>query len=291
MDSAASATAFADSAECDAGFDHPGAMADHGNLPLIDPARPRLGYRPLKAWHHFRKLVQNKENTEEVFHIFEALPWKGLFAAGEAFLTTDAGQELRRREPYLPALLDDHARLRKMPAGSLAHAYCDFMEREGLTAKGLVDEFERFMSARGDFRDQFAWYLDRIRDTHDLLHVLTGYGRDALGEQCVLAFTYSQQPAPAHLFIAYAGGVEIRREVKSSAPVFAAIREGQALGRACPRLAEQSILDLLPLTPEEARARLNITPPKHYRECHRIWREMGLDPYQVLKPKVSAKAA
>lgn len=257
------------------------------DLPLFDPARQRPRMRPLKAWHHFRNLVADKENTEEVFYIFEALPWRKLFPSAQAFLTSERGRTLAAREPSLPAILDDHARLRRMPKGSLAHAYCDFMEAEGLTAQGLVDEFERFMARRGEFHDQFGWYMNRIRDTHDLLHVLTGYGRDALGEQCVLAFTYSQQPAPAHLFIAYAGAREMRRKVKSDAPVMRAVREGQRLGKACPRIAEQPILELLPLPLEEARARLNITPPKLYFEAHRIWREMGVDPYDILGRKAA----
>ena len=271
------------------GPDEPlGAESSYRDLPMVDGKRPQPRYKPLKAWHHFRKLVKNKEDTGEVFHIFESLPWKGLFPSAEAFLTSEQGRRLRETERYLPAIFDDHARLRAMPAGSLAHAYCDFMEREGLTAQGLVDEYETFMKARGDFKDQFGWYMNRIRDTHDILHVLTGYGRDALGEQCVLAFTYGQQPAPAHLFIAYAGVWEIKKQVKSTAPVLRAIREGHRLGNACPRLAEQPVLELLPLPIEEARRRLNITPPARYRECLDTWRGLGIDPYQVLKPQPEA---
>jgi len=91
------------------------------------------------------------------------------------------------------------------------------------------------------------------------------------------------QPAaePAHLLIAYAGAWEIRKAAPK-APVFAAVREGQRLGKACPRLAELAIRDLLPLPLDEARAKLNITPARHYKECHRIWRELGVDPYDVL---------
>lgn len=36
------------------------------------------------------------------------------------------------------------------------------------------------------------WYFDRMRDMHDLWHVLTGYGRDLAGESANLAFTYGQ---------------------------------------------------------------------------------------------------
>lgn len=254
-------------------------------LPPPTQPVPILRHRPLKAWRHFRELVKDKENTREVFHIFESLPWKGMPDAAQAFLSSERGRAVLAREPSLPELLDDHAGLRRLPAGSVAHAYCDFMEAEGLTARGLVEEFEGYALQRPDNLIPFAPYIDRIRDTHDLLHVLTGYGRDALGEQCVLAFSYSQQPSPGFLFIAYAGGVELKRAVKSAAPVFRAIREGQRLDKACPRVAELSIRDLLAMPLEEARAKLRIAPPRQYRECHRIWREAGIDPYAILRPQ------
>jgi len=231
--------------------------------------------------------VKDKENTGEVFHIFESLPWKGMPAAAEAFLGSERGRRIIASEPFLPEILDDHAALRRLPKGSVAQAYCDFMDSEGLSAQGLVDEFEGFLRDRPRYQDQFALYLHRIRDTHDLLHILTGYGRDALGEQCVLAFTYSQQPAPAHLLIAYAGAREIAKRAPK-APVFAAVREGQRLGKACPRLAEQAVREILPLPLEEARAKLNITPAQHYHEVHRIWRSQGVDPYDVLGKKAAA---
>jgi ubiquinone biosynthesis protein COQ4 len=252
------------------------------DLPIYDARRPVLRIRPRKAFHHFRELLKDKERTDEVFRIFEALPWRGYPAAGITFLSSEYGQALRAREPYLPAILDDHAALRRTPAGSLAHAYCDFMEREGLSAQGLVEEFEKFAKDKPRFQDQFLWYLHRGRDSHDLLHVLTGYGRDGLGEACVLAFTYSQQPSPAHLFIGYMAGLNMKKTVKSSAPVLRAVREGQKLGKACPRLIETSITDLLPLPLEDVRRRLNITPARHYHEAHRVWRAMGIDPYDML---------
>lgn len=251
-------------------------------LPVFDPARPPLRYDLAKAWRHFRRLMADKENTEEVFHIFQALPWKGLPAAAERFLTSPEGRALREAEPYLPPVLDDHATLRRMPVGSLAHAYCNFMEREGLTAMGLVEEFARFEAERGSFDDQFQWYFHRMRDTHDLLHVLTGYGRDALGETCVLAFTHGQQPAPAHLFIAYAGARELKTRTRVAAPVYRAVREGQKLGRTCLSLVESAITRLLPLPLDEVRCKLGISPPSVYRNVHAVWRTAGIDPYDVL---------
>ncbi|WP_253185781.1 Coq4 family protein [Novosphingobium sp. NDB2Meth1] len=261
---------------------------DFLGLPLYDERRPQLKLRPAKAMHHFRELLKDKENTEEVFRIFEALPWRDLRKAGERFLTSERGMDVRVKEPDLPTILDDHAALRRMPEGSLAHAYCDFMESEGLTAAGLVEEFQRFAKDKPKYNDQFQWYMNRMRDVHDMLHVLTGYGRDALGEACVLAFTYSQQPSPAHLFIGYMAGLNIGKQVKSSAPVLRAIREAQGLGKACPRLVEQSITELLPLPLQEVRRRLNITPAMHYRAAHAVWRSMDVDPYDLLGKQKAA---
>ena len=266
----------------------PDTSHDFLSLPLYDERRPKLKLRPRKALFHFRELLKDKENTEEVFRIFESLPWRNLRKAGEAFIQSERGLDIRVREPFLPAILDDHAALRRTPKGSLAHAYCDFMEAEGLTAQGLVDEFDRFMADKPKYNDQFKWYMNRLRDVHDMLHVLTGYGRDSLGEACVLAFTYSQQPSPAHLFIGYMAGLNIGKQVSSSAPVLRAIREAQGLGKACPRIAEMAITDLLPMQLDEVRRKLNITPAMHYRAAHAVWGSMGVNPYDLLGQKKAA---
>ncbi|MDT9012047.1 Coq4 family protein [Novosphingobium sp. APW14] len=259
-------------------------LGAEGDLPLMLPGRPKMRYDFPKAWHHFKELVKDKENTAEVAKIFEALPWRGVYDAAKAFLSTERGQRIRASEPDLVSILDDHASLRRLPKGTVAHAYCDFMEREGLSAQGLVDELDKYRPADMYFNDQVDWYFRRLRDTHDLMHVLTGYGRDALGEQCVLAFTYSQQPALAHLFLGYAGAYEIARRATVKVPVFRAVREGQKSGKACPRLVEMSIRDLLAMPLEEARQKLGISQGQYYQQAHAMWRAAGIDPYDLMAP-------
>ncbi|MEY4472577.1 MAG: hypothetical protein RL671_881 [Pseudomonadota bacterium] len=259
-------------------------LGAEGDLPLMLPGRPKMRYDLPKAWHHFKELVKDKENTAEVAKIFEALPWRGVYDAAKAFLSTERGQRIRASEPDLVSILDDHASLRRLPKGTVAHAYCDFMEREGLSAQGLVDELDKYRPADMYFNDQVDWYFRRLRDTHDLMHVLTGYGRDALGEQCVLAFTYSQQPALAHLFLGYAGAYEIARRATVKVPVFRAVREGQKSGKACPRLVEMSIRDLLAMPLEEARQKLGISQGQYYQQAHAMWRAAGIDPYDLMAP-------
>ncbi|MBS0482518.1 MAG: hypothetical protein JSR96_10275 [Proteobacteria bacterium] len=248
------------------------------------PGRPEMRYDFPKAWRHFKELVKDKENTAEVFPIFEALPWRGVYDAARAFLSSEKGQKIRASEPSLVTILDDHDSLRRLPKGTLAHVYCDFMEREGLSAQGLVDELDRYRRPDQYFNDQVDWYFRRMRDTHDLLHILTGYGRDALGEQCVLAFTYSQQPSLAHLFLGYAGALEVRKGDTVGVPIFRSVREAQKKGAACPRLVELPIRELLAMPIEDVRKRLNITPPRYYMQAHTMWRAGGVNPYDLMAP-------
>jgi ubiquinone biosynthesis protein COQ4 len=265
----------------------PNDMARDGTI-FLHPGRTALRKRPLKAVGHWNELMKDKENTEEVFHIFECFPSSTFLPRAREFTLSDKGQAIRASEPYLPDILDDHAALRKLPAGTVAHAYVDFMEREGLSAAGLVAEHDRFRGDRPRFDDLVEWFANRQRDVHDMLHVLTGYGRDALGEQCVLAFTYSQQPSFAHLFIAYAGGYNIKKQVKTSAPVFKAVTEAKRLGKACPRVVEMPIRELLATPLEQARREMNIGQPVHYAAAHRVWQSEAIDPYDLLG---QAKAA
>lgn len=248
---------------------------------LRHPDRPQPRYRPLRAIDSFQKLIKDKEDTSLVFKIFESLPSKTFLPRVAELSLSEHGEFLRSSEPSLPEILDDHAALRRTPKGSLAHAYCDFMEAEGLSAAGLVAEAERL--GRPKYPDLVQWFMERSRDTHDLFHVLTGYGRDALGEQCVLLFTHGQSPSQGHLLIGYAGAANIKRMVRgSAAPVMGAVRQAHRTGKGGPRLIAQPIRTLLAQPIDEVRDMLRIQEPTVYRECHRIWQAEGINPYDLL---------
>ncbi len=251
-------------------------------LVLRHPDRQPLHYSPGRALKNFRRLMKDKEDTSLVFRIYESLPSSNFMTRLEKLALSERGELLRSTEPSLPEILDDHEALRKTPKGSLAHAYCDFMESEGLTAAGLVAEAESLGRPKHD--DVVQWFSDRSRDTHDLFHVLTGYGRDALGEQCVLLFTYGQSPTHGHLLIGYAGSLNIKLHVKGSeAPVMGAVNQAKRTGAGAAVLVDQPIRELLKQPLESVRKAMTISEPTLYNECHRVWRCEGIDPYDLLK--------
>ena len=62
-------------------------------------------------------------------------------------------------------------------------------EEENLSADGLVQASQEWDNDPVPADMQF--YRERMRDSHDLTHTVTGYGRDPLGEMCLLAFMYA----------------------------------------------------------------------------------------------------
>jgi|TARA_R100000049_G_C1952762_1_gene102072 ubiquinone biosynthesis protein COQ4 len=250
--------------------------------PVIHPDRKPPQRNVGKAWYHFKRYIKDKEQTNEVVAVFDNLPWRELHDEAAAFLRTERGREIYRAEPYLPHFLDDHEALRRTPKGSFAHAYCDFMEREGLTAAGMVEATK----AREDdnyFDDGVNWYIERLRDFHDILHIVTGYGRDILGEQCIFAYMYHQRPSPGHLYLAWIGALMVRAQARRSrAPIIGALREARRNGRGCPRIVEQPIQELFSLPLDEVRARFNTPEPHVYNRVMKIFREEGIDPHAFL---------
>lgn len=256
--------------------------------PLVDSNRKISGFRPFKVLHHFRKLVADKEDTEQVFHIIEALKGRKGHRQAWNFIRSNEGQRMMREEVNIPAMLDDHDRWADCGPNSVAQHYIRFMKREGLSAAGLVEESHKWKPRDQRLNDQTEWYFERLRDTHDLFHVLTTYNRDGMGEACLLGFSYEQNHNLGVLFIAYAGTRQRLKEVPTKAPIFAALREGRELGKAAAKIAHQDIEALMREDIDEARKRLNIGEPIIYRQCLAQLFEEGLQDEDMIMPEALA---
>ena len=236
----------------------------------VHPDRKRSRFQPLKAWHHMQKLIANKEDTEQVFHIIEALNGRSFEKNFAAFVASPEGRQRLKERTYLPPILDDHSWIRKLPEGTVGRAYVDFMEREGLTAQGLVEESLKHRAGQPDYDDDYLWFGNRLRDTHDLFHVLSGYNRDALGEASLLAFTYSQNPGNGVLFIAFMGCRTIGKNAPKAARIMDCFWEGKRNGAAARKIMRQDIVALMKEPLEDVRARLGIRKPVAYHHALKV---------------------
>src|SRR5690606_38131620 len=147
--------------------------------------------RPLDALTALKALLEDPNDTTQVFKIISALSGGSRKRLLSRLRQTPVGARLLRERKGLAPLLEDRARLARLPEGSLGRAYLAFCERAGITASGLIAASEQ-----GAANDQFAWdealVHARMRDAHDLWHVVLGYQTDLIGESCVLAFTLAQ---------------------------------------------------------------------------------------------------
>ena len=235
------------------------ATADFDKSDRLQPQR----LEPLRALRAFRRLIRNKEDTAQVFEIMRALSGRSIGRGYNRMLKTlEGGRQAFLREE-LAHKLDDPAWLARFGPGTVGAAYRDFREARGFTAEGLADE-ARKVAPLADAQHPVIWYSRRIRDVHDVWHVLTGYGTDALGEACVVSFSYAQTRNLGFAFIGWGAAREIQREAPSipaRRAVWQAYRNGRA-ARWLPGLDYEALFEQ-PL--EAVRERLNIRPATIYQ--------------------------
>ncbi|MBU2379766.1 MAG: ubiquinone biosynthesis protein COQ4 [Alphaproteobacteria bacterium] len=230
-------------------------MATTADADDFETLRPN-GIQPLRAFRAFRKLVRNKEDTAQVFEIMRALSGRSQARGyGRMLRTVEGGRQAFQREE-LAHKLDDPAWLARFEPGTVGAEYRAFREARGFTADGLA-EVEREVIPFIDAPHPVIWYSRRLRDVHDIWHVLTGYGTDALGEACVVSFSYGQTRNLGFAFIGYGAAREIQRENRSI-PARRAVLQAWRNGRIARWLPALDYEALFAEPLETARARLGI---------------------------------
>ena len=226
----------------------------------------RQQIKPVAAMRAMRKLLNDPDDTTQVFHIIEALKGDSLWAAVKRLRASETGRVLLKRKPNIVSKLNDRDALLALPEGSLGRAYYDFVHGESLSADGLIASSETNARAeiyRGLSGDEI-WLADRLRDIHDLQHVMTGYGRDPVGELSLLSFMTTQTPNRGINFIVWIAKLKYLREVPQF-DVRALIKEGAAIGRSAlwmPAIEWEAKL-AEPL--ERLRSEYGFTPPSRYQ--------------------------
>lgn len=226
-----------------------------------------------------KKLIADKEDTEQVFRIMRALSGRSIPKGYAKLLSTPQGGKLAYRRLELAAVLDDHEALRRLPEGSVGRTYLAFVESEELSAAGLAAESKKGVDGEIDAEHPLAWYGRRLRDVHDLWHVLSGYHRDALGEASLVAFSYAQTKSFGFALIGLAGAHQIKKALPER-PIYKCVWEAYQHGKNAAWLPGENYEKLLAEPLEAARARLNIAPPTTYRAIPEVERADAMAPVE-----------
>jgi ubiquinone biosynthesis protein COQ4 len=174
---------------------------------------------------------------------------------------------LDERRDLLP-VLSDRQRLLALPPETLGHHYARFMEAEQISADGLAAA--SLVMREGEAEDLDTAGLEaesfgtRLRDMHDLWHVVTGYSRDVLGELALLAFTYQQTRDPGIGYIVR--NVEKRMRRGGNAEISGFLRQASKRGRGAAFLPVADWEALLERPLEDVRDELQVGPPSVYEQ-------------------------
>jgi ubiquinone biosynthesis protein COQ4 len=152
-----------------------------------------------RALQALARLIANPEQTEEVL-VFTSMINGGTASRRLArFYADPRGQMLYAQQRAIDSHTVDLAALAALPDGTLGHAYATFLRSHGLTP-------DVFDGPPAGIRDpKLAYVMQRMRQTHDLWHVVTGCETDPAGEIALQAFTYAQIRAPGNAVLAAVG--------------------------------------------------------------------------------------
>jgi ubiquinone biosynthesis protein COQ4 len=237
---------------------------------MSQPPKPHL--HPIAALRAVRKLMRNGEDTQQVFLLIEALRGKTTLRQFSRFRQTETGRAVLGENRRLLDRLSDRVSLAALPAGTLGRGYYDFMAAADLSAEGLVEASQVSMAALP--ADDMTLYRERSREMHDLLHVVTGYGRDPLGEACLVAFSYAQTRLKGFAMIAAFAARKIAKS-RPKQPVRRAVFEGYRHGRSADWLWGADWEGLLTQPVDAIRAKFAVKPPTYYRTIMAALRRHG----------------
>lgn len=139
------------------------------------------------------RIARNPQNTSIVFSISKNLRKIGLLQSQlKNVLDNSENNEFIRSKKMLPPF--ELAQLQKLNVGTLGRTYADHM-----IGLGLRPDF--FDSV--PLNDETAYTIMRMRETHDIWHIVTGFGTSVPEELGLQAFMFAQVPTPlAPLLIA-----------------------------------------------------------------------------------------
>ena len=215
------------------------------------------------AFKALKRLLANPQATEEVFTIINALSGPALKKGCQRFASTDNGKHVLATRVDLIQTLQNKEHLARLPENTLGSHYLTFVEKEQLTADGLVEASQDEVTYT-EMSEDLKRFATRQRDSHDLWHTLTQYGRNELGELCLLAFTYAQTGNRGIGLIVLAGSMKMRKYYGLS--VFSTVFRAYRDGKNCQWLPAQNWELLLEKPIEQVRTKLGIQDPVAYQQ-------------------------
>ncbi|ATB37921.1 hypothetical protein CYFUS_003346 [Cystobacter fuscus] len=138
---------------------------------------------------------------------------------------SEDGRRLLSKRPSLEARDLDLAALERLPEGTLGHGFARYFR------DNKISPFETTLEIKNDL----DFIAKRYRETHDLLHLVTGYGTDVIGEIELQAYALGNLGIRTAMLIVLFGSFQQIKDRQSGVDhseyvkrIWAAYRRGRA---------------------------------------------------------------
>jgi ubiquinone biosynthesis protein COQ4 len=127
---------------------------------------------------------------------------------------SEEGRRMLSERPSLQGKELDLGALERLPEGTLGHGFARYFRDNN------ISPFETTLELKNDI----DYIGKRYRETHDLLHVLTGYGTDVVGEMELQAYALGNLGIRTAMLILLVGTLGQLKKRQSGVGLFAYLR-------------------------------------------------------------------
>jgi ubiquinone biosynthesis protein COQ4 len=197
-------------------------------------------------------MLRNPEHTDSVFDIEDGLRHSEATKLSMDYILSCPEMGPMVRERYLRAKVPDLDALRKLPEGTLGRTYADNLIHHGFDP----DYFRKV-----EVIDDDSYLILRIRETHDLWHVMTGFLPNRIGEIGLKAVEVAQLRRPMAAIICCGGVMRyMLRDPDGLEIVIEAISKGYQLGLGAKKLLAQKWEERWEERVDDLREELGVQP-------------------------------
>ena len=124
-------------------------------------------------------------------------------------------------EGWRPARIDLQ-KLQTLPEGSLGRCYADQLISQSITPDTLIDP--------SPVTNANEFVIHRLKETHDIVHVLTGFGVDGISEIGLQGFNLAQNRSPLAVMLIFGSMLSSLQNDDPLEPLLRALAHGFQMG-------------------------------------------------------------
>ena len=156
---------------------------------------PRLNLEFLMTLKGCVSLIRDPNQTDSVFDIVEGMRNTDASKFALLHIKSDPQVEAIIKERYVPDI-PNVEELIKFPHKSLGHTYASYIKESNFQA-----DFYRQIKVE----DDISYILLRMRQSHDIWHIVTDFKTDSIGELGLQAFSLAQTRLPLPVILLSGG--------------------------------------------------------------------------------------